>query len=228
MKLILIISIVFLFFFTSCSTQFPKYSNLKIDEIDAVYIHHLPSEVELIYKLNKRKIDKDLSDSLDYITKKLIYENIPANIKYDSIINIGGELNTKIESEIKNLVSLINIKNSIKKVPIPLNLYDFYNAYGAKYVIINHSYGFTRTKNNKAANLLMDIGLGVISKGQHNDYSKKAYTNIFSMVIDVRNNKIVFFQHFRGELEPLKYKWISRIIKEQLLNFFNYIPNNSP
>ncbi len=211
---------------SSCSvyhgTDYPKYNTTQKIERKSRLVHQIPSHIELISKGDKGVFNQKLSDSLDNFIHFILNEKFSDSLKGQFFKPTLAVQHKTIEYKLMELVETIEKKNSLENVMLDSSWCAYYSSYNQRYVLISQNFGFTRTKKNLRRHSFGSSSITTLSgKYKYTYIPNSFFRNDIILLLDLKRQIVVFYQHFKGVIDPLDPKWGTRIMNELLENAQN-------
>jgi hypothetical protein len=206
---------------SSCTTTKILTSNVKPYEVTDLKIMEPHSYISMIKKANRSQLD----DSVSSLSKQLVLKVI-AN--YKGQLPITGEIilsdtaiKNSLEKEYEQLILTADRTKNISNLNITPNLDKILEANETRFGLIIVSTGFTRAKGNYGKQVAKGAALGIFTLGMYYQVPVKAYSTIYAMIVDSKENNITFFRKsFLQDMEPLDETGLTKQIKKIFGGYF--------
>jgi hypothetical protein len=214
-KVILILSC---FFLSSCTSTKLLTSNVKPTEVTDLKLLEPFSYISMIKKGNKSQLD----DSISSISKQLIVKTLD---NYKGQLPLTGEIklsdtdiNKSLEKEYEFLMLTADRTKSITSLKITPTLDKILEANQTRFGLLIVSTGFTRSKGNYGKEIAKGAALGILTLGMYYQTPIKAYSTIYAMIVDSKEDNVAFFRKsFIQDQEPLD----EAVLKKQVKKIFD-------
>jgi hypothetical protein len=188
----------------SCTATKPLTSNVSPNEITELKLLEPYSYISLIKKGNKAQLD----DSISSISKQL---NLHVLKSFSNQLPISGniiltdeETNKTLEKEYEFLMLNAERNKNISNLKITPTLDKILEANETRFGLIIISSGFTRVHGNYGKEIVKGAALGILTLGMYYQTPVKAYSTIYTMIVDSKEDNVAFFRKsFLQNQEPI-------------------------
>jgi hypothetical protein len=196
---------------SSCTVTREFTSKVLPEEVKDLKLLEPCCYIEMIKKGNRGQVD----DSISNISKQL---NVRVLKSYNGKIPITGDIfftdstiNRNLKAEYDSLFLNANKKKKIKDLKITPTLDKILEANNARFGLIVVNTGFTRVKGNYGKEIAKGAALGILTLGMYYQIPIKAYSVIYAMIVDSKDNNIAFYKKaFIQDNEPLKPETLTK------------------
>jgi len=158
----------------------------------------------MIKKGNRGGID----DSISSTSKQLLFKVLES---YKGQLPLTGKIilsdtviNKTLEKEYEYLMLTADRTKSITNLKITPTLDKILEVNETRFGLIIICTGFTRVKGNYGKEIVKGAALGILTLGMYYQTPIKAYSNIYAMIADSREDNIAFYRKsFIQDKEPL-------------------------
>jgi hypothetical protein len=214
----LIISCIIL---SSCTATKLLTSNVQPSEITDLKLFEPHSYISIIKKGNKGEVD----DSISSISEQL---NISVLNSFNGQIPISGNIiltdattNKILEKECENLIITADRNKNISNLKIPPTLDKVLEANKSRFGLIIVCTGFTRQKGNYGKEIAKGAALGLLTLGMYYQTPIKAYSTIYTMILDSKENNVAFYRKsYKQNMEPLDQSVLTNQYKKIFDGYF--------
>lgn len=188
----------------SCTATKPLTSHVTPGEVTSLKLLEPFAYLEMIEKGNKALPDDSLSD-ISRLLNMQVLNNMNDQIPISGdIILKDPKINKTLEQEYEYLMISAERDKSISHLKITPTLDKILEANETRFGLIIVSSGFTRVKGNYAKQILKGGALGILTLGMYYQTPVKAYSTIYAMIVDSKDDNIAFFRKsFLPDREPL-------------------------
>jgi len=188
----------------SCTATKPLTSTVAPAEVTDLKLMEPCSYISMIRKGNKGALD----DSISAISKQLntdVLKGMAGQIPITgNIILSDSAINKKLENEYEKLILTADRKSSIADLAITPTLDQILEANETRFGMIVVASGFTRVKGNYGKEIAKGAALGILTLGMYYQTPIKAYSTIYVMIVDSRDNNVAFFRKsYLQDREPI-------------------------
>ena len=196
--------IVSLLILSSCTATKLLTSNVKPAEVTDLKLLEPYSYISMIKKGNRGGID----DSISSTSKQLLFKVLES---YKGQLPLTGKIilsdtviNKTLEKEYEYLMLTADRTTSITNLKITPTLDKILEVNETRFGLIIICTGFTRVKGNYGKEIVKGAALGILTLGMYYQTPIKAYSNIYAMIADSREDNIAFYRKsFIQDKEPL-------------------------
>ena len=206
---------------SSCTATKLLTSNVQPAEITNLRLLEPYSYISMIKKGNRGQVD----DSISSISKQL---NITVLKSFNGQIPITGDIfltdsaiNKTLEKEYENLILTADKNKNISDLKITPTLDKILEANDTRFGLIVICTGFTRLKGNYGKEIVKGAALGILTLGMYYQTPIKAYSTIYAMVVDSKEDNVAFYRKsFKQDLEPLDQSVVTNQYKKIFEGYF--------
>ncbi len=203
---------------SSCTTTKLLTSNVNPVEIKDLKLLEPFSYISKIEKANRGKLD----DSVSILSRQLIIKvlgNLKGQIPLTGdIILSDSTVKKNLEKEIESLCLSADKTKSISNLKLTPTIDKILEANETRFALITVGTGFTRVKGNYGKQVAKGAALGILTLGMYYQTPIKAYSTIYSMIVDSKENNISFYRKsFLQNKEPLD----ENVLTKQFRDIFN-------
>jgi hypothetical protein len=217
-KVILILCCIVL---SSCTTTKMLTSNVKPIEVTDLKMMEPFSYISMIKKGNKSQLD----DSISFMSKQLIFKVLN---NYGRQLPLTGEIilsdtatTNSLEKEYELLIQTADRTKNISNLKITPTLDKILEANETRFGLVIISTGFTRAKGNYGKQVAKGAALGILTLGMYYQVPVKAYSTIYAMIVDSKDNNVAFFRKsFLQDMEPLDESGMTKQFKNIFDGYF--------
>lgn len=217
-KVILILSCLFL---SSCTATKLLTSNIKPTEVTDLKLLEPFSCISMIKKGNKGRLD----DSISFISKQLVFKVLE---NYKGQLPLTGELilsdtavKNSLEKEYELLILTADRTKSISNLKITPAIDKILEANDTRFGLLIINTGFIRSKGNYGKEIAKGAALGILTLGMYYQTPVKAYSAIYAMIVDSKEDNVAFFRKsFLQDKEPLDESVLIKQIKKIFEGYF--------
>ena len=196
--------ILSLLILSSCTATKLLTSNVKPAEVTDLKLLEPYSYISMIKKGNRGGID----DSISSTSKQLLFKVLES---YKGQLPLTGKIilsdtviNKTLEKEYEYLMLTADRTKSITNLKITPTLDKILEVNETRFGLIIICTGFTRVKGNYGKEIVKGAALGILTLGMYYQTPIKAYSNIYAMIADSREDNIAFYRKsFIQDKEPL-------------------------
>jgi uncharacterized membrane protein len=179
-------------------------SNVQPAEVINLKLLEPYSYISMIKKGNRGQID----DSISSISKQLninVLKNFKGQLPITGdIILTDSAINKTLEKEYETLILTADRNKNITNFKITPVLDKILEANETRFGLIVICTGFTRVKGNFGKEIVKGAALGILTLGMYYQTPIKAYSTIYAMIVDSKEDNVAFFRKsFKQDLEPL-------------------------
>lgn len=217
-KVILILSCLIL---SSCTATKLLTSNVKPFEVTDLKLMEPFSYISMIKKGNRGQID----DSISFISNQLVF-NVLENYKGQlpltgEIILSDTAIKNSLEKEYELLMLTADRTKNITNLKITPTIDKILEANDTRFGLIIINTGFTRSKGNYGKEIAKGAALGILTLGMYYQTPVKAYSTIYAMIVDSKDDNIAFFKKsFLQDKEPLDESVLMKQFKKIFEGYF--------
>lgn len=205
----------------SCTATKPLTSHVSPGEVTGLKLLEPFAYMEMIEKGNKARLNDSISDiskQLNMQVLKSMNDQIPIS---GDIILKDPEINKSLEQEYEYLMVSAERDKSISNLKITPTLDKILEANDTRFGLIIVSSGFTRVKGNYAKQILKGGALGILTLGMYYQAPVKAYSTLYAMIVDSKDDNIAFFRKsFLPDREPLDPTVLTKQYKKIFDGYF--------
>lgn len=217
-KVILILSC---FILSSCTATKLLTSNVKPIEVTDLKLMEPFSYISMIKKGNRGQLD----DSISFISKQLVLKVLE---NYKGQIPLTGEIllsdtaiNNSLEKEYELLILTADRTKNITNLKITPTLDKILEANDTRFGLLIINTGFTRSKGNYGKEIVKGAALGILTLGMYYQTPIKAYSTIYAMIVDSKEDNVAFFRKsFLQDMEPLDESVLIKQFKKIFDGYF--------
>jgi hypothetical protein len=206
---------------SSCTATKLLTSNVQPAEITNLKLLEPYSYISMIKKGNRGQLD----DSISSISKQV---NISVLKSFNGQIPITGDIilsdttiNKTLEKEYENLILTADRNKNITNLKITPTLDKILEANDTRFGLIVICTGFTRAKGNYGKEIAKGAALGILTLGMYYQTPVKAYSTIYVMIVDSKEDNVAFFRKsFKQDLEPLDQLVLTNQYKKIFEGYF--------
>jgi hypothetical protein len=218
MKHFNVILILSCFILSSCTATKLLTSNVKPIEVTDLKLLEPFSYISMIKKGNRGQLD----DSISFISKQLILKVLE---NYKGQIPLTGEIilsDTAISNSLKKEYELLILTadktKNITNLKITPTIDKILEANDTRFGLVIINTGFTRKKGNYGKEIAKGAALGILTLGMYYQTPIKAYSTIYAMIVDSKEDNVAFFRKsFLQDMEPLD----ESVLKKQFKKIFD-------
>ena len=206
---------------SSCTATKLLTSNVQPTEVTNLKLLEPYSYISMIKKGNRGQLD----DSISSISKQLninVLKSFNGQIPITGdIILIDSTINKDLEKECENLILTAERNKSISNLKITPTLDKILEANDTRFGLIIICTGFTRLKGNYGKEIAKGAALGILTLGMYYQTPIKAYSNIYAMIVDSKEDNVAFYRKsFKQDLEPLDQEVLTNQYKKIFEGYF--------
>ena len=221
MKYLNITLILTCYVFSSCTPTKILTSNVNPTEVTDLKLLEPFSYISMIKKGNRGQLD----DSISSISKQLninILKNFNGEIPITGdIILTDTTINKTLEKEYENLILTADRNKNISNLKITPTLDKILETNDTRFGLIVICTGFTRAKGNYGKQIAKGAGLAILTLGMYYQTPIKAYSTIYAMIVDSKEDNIAFYRKsFLQDKEPLDESVLTKQIKDIFKGYF--------
>jgi hypothetical protein len=175
----------------------------------------------MIKKGNRGQID----DSISFISNQLVF-NVLENYKGQlpltgEIILSDTAIKNSLEKEYELLMLTADRTKNITNLKITPTIDKILEANDTRFGLIIINTGFTRSKGNYGKEIAKGAALGILTLGMYYQTPVKAYSTIYAMIVDSKDDNIAFFKKsFLQDKEPLDESVLMKQFKKIFEGYF--------
>jgi hypothetical protein len=196
-------------------------SNVKPIEVTDLKMMDPFSYIYMIKKGNKSQLD----DSISFISKQLVSKVLE---NYKGQLPLTGEIilsdtatKNSLEKEYELLLLTADRTKNISNLKITPNLDKVLEANETRFGLLIVSTGFTRAKGNYGKQVAKGAALGILTLGMYYQVPVKAYSTVYAMIVDSKENNVAFFRKsFLQDMEPLDESGLTKQFKKIFDGYF--------
>jgi hypothetical protein len=196
-------------------------SDVKPVEVTDLKIMEPFSYISMIKKGNKSQVD----DSLSFLSKQLVFRVIE---NYKAQLPLTGEIilsdtatKNNLEKEYELLIPTADRTRNISNLRITPTLDKILEANETRFGLLVVTTGFTRAKGNYGKQVAKGAALGILTLGMYYQIPVKAYSTVYVMIADSKENNIAFFRKsFIQDMEPLDESGMTKQFKKIFEGYF--------
>ena len=205
----------------SCTTSKLLTSTLPPAEVTDLKLLEPCSYISKITKGNRGEID----DSMSAVSSQLLVKvaesfkgQIPLTGK---IILSDSAVNNDLEKEFESLSFTAEKMDDVSHLQITPTLDKVLEANEARFGLITVATGFTRIKGNYGKEIVKGAALGLLTLGMYYQSPVKAYSTIYVMIADSKENNVAFFRKsYLQDKEPLDEAVLTKQFKDIFTDYF--------
>jgi hypothetical protein len=221
MKRFNILVILIFLILVSCTTTKFLTSNVNPNEISDLKFLEPYSYISKISKGNRGQLD----DSLSIKSKQLIIkvlESLKGQIPITGeIILSDTSINRTLEKEFESLILTADRSRNISNLKITPTIDKILEANGVRFGLLTVGTGFTRLKGNYGKQVAKGAALGILTLGMYVQTPIKAYSTIYVMIVDSKEDNISFFRKsYLQDKEPLDENVLTKQFKDIFKGYF--------
>lgn len=218
MKHLNVILILSCFIISSCTATKPLTSKVKPTEVTDLKLMEPFSYISMIKKGNRGQLD----DSILFISRQLVLkvlENFKEQIPLTGeIILSDTAIKNNLEKEYEHLILTADRTKNITNLKITPVVDKILEANDTRFGLLIVNTGFTRSRGNYGKEVVKGAALGILTLGMYYQTPVKAYSTIYAMIVDSKENNIAFFRKsFLQDKEPLD----ESVLKKQFKKIFD-------
>ncbi len=205
----------------SCTTTRMLTSNVNPSEITDLKLMEPFSYISMIKKGNRGQLD----DSISYISKNLIIKTLESYVDQmpltGKIILSDTTINNTLEKDFETLILTADRTNNISNLKITPTIDKILEANETRFGLLIVSTGFTRVKGNYGKEVAKGAALGILTLGMYYQTPVKAYSTIYAMLVDSKEDNIAFYKKsYMQDKEPLDEIVLTKQIKKIFEGYF--------
>ena len=205
----------------SCTTTKFLTSNVNPNEVTDLKFLEPYSYISKISKGNRGQLD----DSLSITSKQLIIkvlENFKEQIPITGeIILSDTSINKTLEKEFESLILTADRSKNISNLKITPTIDKILEANRVRFGLLTVGNGFTRLKGNYGKQVAKGAALGILTLGMYVQTPIKAYSTIYVMIVDSKEDNITFFRKsYLQDKEPLDENVLTKQFKDIFKGYF--------
>ena len=205
----------------SCTTTKMLTSNVNPSEITDLKLLEPFSYISMIKKGNRGQLD----DSISYISKNLIIKTLESYVDQmpltGKIILSDTTINNTLEKEFEALLLTAERTKNISNLKITPTIDKILEANETRFGLLIVSTGFTRVKGNYGKEVAKGAALGILTLGMYYQTPVKAYSTIYAMLVDSKEDNIAFYKKsYMQDKEPLDEIVLTKQIKKIFEGYF--------
>jgi hypothetical protein len=206
--------------FASCSTTKFLTSGVNPAEIRDLQKFETISYMSLIEKGSMSK----QNDSVSNVSKAILDETLSSfedkiplsgNIKAD---NPG--LQKKVRNEIETLILTADKQKQVDGLKLTPAIDSLLELNGKRFGLLTVTSGFTREKGNYGKQVAKGAAMGILTLGMVYQTPIKSNSTIYAMIVDAKDNSVVFYRKSMVEGEPLNKDVLSKQINKLFEGYF--------
>ena len=221
MKQQTILIIVCCILLSSCTATKLLTSNVQASEVTDLKLLEPYSYISMIKKGNRGQLD----DSISAVSKQM---NINVIKGFNGQIPITGDIfltdsaiNKTLEEEYENLILTADRNKNITNLRITPTLDKVLEANNTRFGLIVICTGFTRIKGNYGKEIAKGAALGILTLGMYYQTPVKAYSTIYAMIVDSKEDNVAFYRKsFKEDMEPLDQEVLTNQYKKIFEGYF--------
>ncbi len=178
---------------SSCTATKLLTSNVQSSEVTDLKLLEPYSYISMIKKGNRGQLD----DSISAVSKQM---NINVIKGFNGQIPITGDIfltdsaiNKTLEEEYENLILTADRNKNITNLRITPTLDKVLEANNTRFGLIVICTGFTRIKGNYGKEIAKGAALGILTLGMYYQTPVKAYSTIYAMIVDSKEDNVAFY-----------------------------------
>ncbi len=189
---------------SSCTATKMLTSNVLPGEVTDLKLLEPCSYISVIKRGNRGELDDSISDSSKQLNMSVL-EDFNGQIPITGdIILTDTSINKTLEKEYENLIQSADRNKSIASLQITPELDKILEANETRFGMIVICTGFTRVRGNYAKEVTKGAALGILTLGMYYQTPIKAYSTIYVMIVDSKEDNVAFFRKsFMQDREPL-------------------------
>lgn len=216
-----IILILFCYILSSCTATKLLTSNVRPAEVTDLKFLEPYSYISMIKKGNRGQLD----DSISSISKQQVFRVLET---FKGPLPLTGEIilsdtaiNKTLEKEYEFLVLTADRTRSITNLKITTMLDKVLEANQTRFGLIIIRTGFTRAKGNYGKEIAKGAALGILTLGMYYQTPVKAYSTIYAMIADSKEDNVAFFRKsYMKDIEPLDQAVLTKQYKKLFDGYF--------
>jgi hypothetical protein len=196
-------------------------SNVKPVEVTDLKMMEPFSYISMIKKGNRSQLDDSISSMSKQLVSKVL-KNYKGQLPLTGEIILSDTATTNsLEKECELLIQTADRMKNISNLKITPNLDKILEANETRFGLLIISTGFTRAKGNYGKQVAKGAALGILTLGMYYQVPVKAYSTIYAMIVDSKENNIAFFRKcFLQDMEPLDEAGLTKQIKKIFDGYF--------
>jgi len=217
-KLFFILSCLILY---SCTATKPLTSNVRPSQVTDLKLLEPFSYISMIKKGNRGQLD----DSISFIANQVIYNVLKNNSGQlpltGDIILPDTAIKNSLEKEYEFLILSADRTKNITNLKITPTIDKVLEANDTRFGLLIINTGFTRIKGNYGKEVAKGALLGVLTLGMYYQTPIKAYSTIYAMIVDSKEDNVAFFRKsYLQDQEPLDESVLTKQIKKIFEGYF--------
>jgi hypothetical protein len=164
------------------------------------------------------------NDSVSNVSKAILDETLSSfedkiplsgNIKAD---NPG--LQKKVRNEIETLILTADKQKQVDGLKLTPAIDSLLELNGKRFGLLTVTSGFTREKGNYGKQVAKGAAMGILTLGMVYQTPIKSNSTIYAMIVDAKDNSVVFYRKSMVEGEPLNKDVLSKQINKLFEGYF--------
>jgi hypothetical protein len=214
------------FFFSTCSSS--KHTSVKRHpkEVKHILLFQPLSAVYIIEKGNKQELDIDYSNIMMNNAWSGLEEILPRELDAQKLETDSIE-QSEIADELFSLGAKLEKSITKKGMPVSEKIISVLHKHQFKYGIATISYGFTRTRKNYNNQMLMSLGISLLSAGIGGGAfaltygPNKSNSTVISFIIDRENRSVAYYRKYSlNNEDPLNPEATENQLKSNMNTYF--------
>jgi len=209
------------FILYSCTTTKPLTSGVAPSEVTDLKLLEPFSYISMIKKNNRGELD----DSLSAVSRELICKvlhDLQGQVPLTGeIILSDSAINKTLEKEFESLILTADKTGNISTLKITPVIDRILEANNTRFGLLTVSTGFTRARGNYGKQVAKGAGLAILTLGMYYQTPVKAYSAMYVMIVDSKEDNISFFRKsYLQDKEPLDETVLAKQFKDIFKGYF--------
>ncbi len=203
---------------TSCTNSKLRTSIVPAYQLQDVKYFPVTSYITYIKKGNRGEINDEISEQSEKLTEAILKSNA-------LLYKVTGRIDYKFTDDkfiandaIWSLIEEVEFKNRITSIELPATLRLMMNENNTRFAMAILVDGFVRKKGNYTGQVLLSIGVGILTFGYIiPPLPPKSNSTLRIIILDAERNEIAFYRrNVREDKSPLD----PRVIEKQFNKIF--------
>ena len=174
---------------------------------------------------SKKNNRGELDDSLSAVSRELIgkvLHDLKGQVPLTGeIILSDSAINKTLEKEFESLILTADKTGNISTLKITPVIDRILEANNTRFGLLTVSTGFTRARGNYGKQVAKGAGLAILTLGMYYQTPVKAYSAMYVMIVDSKDDNISFFRKsYLQDKEPLDETVLTKQFKDIFKGYF--------
>ncbi len=221
-KRLLLCNLILFVLLSSCTNSKLRTSTVSASQLEDVNYFPISSYITYIEKGNRGDMNEELSVQSEILATAIINSNSGIYKLSDPLSFQFSEDSINAQDDIWALVEEIEFKSSIIGIEIPTVVRLVMNENNSRFAMAVMVDGFVRRKGNYTGQLLLNIGIGILTFGYYIPPTPlKSFSTLRVVILDAHRNEVAFYRRNMSENNsPLDPKAVNKQFNKVFKGYF--------